>query len=95
MKKNKWINIIVTAAVLFSTSGCMDSFSDIKSNNKILPKDVWNDPAAITGILANMYNTTHGVAWTCLPCRMNVRRDFRKNLLLINIMQFLSIRMNF
>ncbi len=34
MKKNKWINIIVTAAVLFSTSGCMDSFSDIKSNNK-------------------------------------------------------------
>ena len=57
MKKNKWINIIVTAAVLFSTSGCMDSFSDIKSNNKILPKDVWNDPAAITGILANMYNS--------------------------------------
>ena len=56
MKKNKWINIIVTAAVLFSTSGCMDSFSDIKSNNKILPKDVWNDPAAITGILANIYN---------------------------------------
>ena len=35
MKKNKWINIIVTAAVLFSTSGSMDSFSDIKSNNKI------------------------------------------------------------
>ena len=30
MKKNKWINIIVTAAVLFSTSGCMDSFSDIQ-----------------------------------------------------------------
>lgn len=51
MKKNKWINIIVTAAVLFSTSGCMDSFSDIKSNNKILPKDVWNDPAAITAYL--------------------------------------------
>ena len=54
MKKNIWINTVVAAAIVLSAVSCMDSFSDIKSNNKVLPEDVWNDPAAITGILANM-----------------------------------------
>ena len=57
MKKNIWINTVVAAAIVLSAVSCMDSFSDIKSNNKVLPEDVWNDPAAITGILANMYNS--------------------------------------
>ncbi len=55
MKKFKYIITIFSALCLFA--GCMDSFDDIKSNNKVSVDDVWNDESAIVGVLANMYNS--------------------------------------
>lgn len=46
------ILIITIAAIL---NGCMDDWDDIKSDNRILIEDVWDDPAALNGVLANMY----------------------------------------
>lgn len=57
MIKKIRIFILASVALMFSTVSCMDSFSDIEATNKVLSEDVWNDPAAITGILANMYNS--------------------------------------
>jgi len=33
----------------------MENWDDIKSDSRILIEDVWNDPAALNGVLANMY----------------------------------------
>ena len=38
-------------------SSCMLSFDDIKPTDKVPGDEVWNDEAAIIGIMANMYNS--------------------------------------
>lgn len=56
MRKHIVRNLIVLLTVQASLMSCMDSFDDIRSNNKLLPEDVWNDPSAITSVLAGLYN---------------------------------------
>ena len=49
--------ILSIATAVIMTGSCIQSFNDIKPVDKVAGDDVWKDEAAITGIMANMYNS--------------------------------------
>lgn len=55
MKYISKISIMLGTAAIMSS--CMLSFDDIKPTDKVPGDEVWNDEAAIIGIMANMYNS--------------------------------------
>lgn len=56
MKNIIYSNILICGVLTLSTS-CMQSFEDIKSVDKVPANEVWQDEAAVTGVMANMYNS--------------------------------------
>lgn len=54
---NKIYKISMLAGAAAMLSSCMLSFDDIKPTDKVPGDEVWNDEAAIIGIMANMYNS--------------------------------------
>lgn len=54
--KSAYKAIAISGAVIMTCS-CIQSFNDIKPVDKVPGEDVWKDEAAITGIMANMYNS--------------------------------------
>ncbi len=49
--------VCLSAVLIVGLGSCMQSFDDIKPVDKVAKDDVWNDEAAVIGVLANMYNS--------------------------------------